>query len=63
MKKDKLIRMHNFSASICGKVVTHRYANPKNPKVCVLWVVNDTHEFKTNRAAHDFATELLKSLN
>ena len=61
MKKDKLIKMFGFNASICGTVVTHRYANPKRPEVCVLWVINDTHEFKTNRAAREFATELLKS--
>jgi hypothetical protein len=61
MKKDKLIRMRDFHASLCGKVVTHRYANPKRPEVCVLWVVNDTHEFKTNRECHKFVEELLKN--
>lgn len=63
MKKDKLIRMPHHYTSICGRLSKVRYANPKNPNVCVLWVINDTYEFKTNKECHKFATELLKTLN
>lgn len=40
------------------EVIIERYADPRNPSLCKLWVVNGEKEFKRNRDSNAYCSRL-----
>jgi len=40
------------------EIIEERYADPRKPNLCKLWVVNGTHEFKREGHCRSFMSKL-----
>lgn len=63
MNKGKLIKIssqfHLFVRHAgCVEIIEERYADPRKPNLCKLWVVNGGHEFKKQWDSRCFMSKL-----
>jgi hypothetical protein len=63
MKKEKLIKIsaqfHKYVRHAgCVEILEERYADPRKPNLCKLWVINGVHEFKQRGHARTYMSML-----